>query len=117
MRWRSVLVEPSANNFRQIPRNRPNATRFHAAVCESARTVQLSKGAPHAGTTTANIFGRPKGSGESVRCRPLWEILAEANVGVSQRRVDYFSLDVEGAESGVIRSMGTANRLVSSPSR
>jgi len=108
LRWRSVLVEPSANNFRQIPRNRPNATRFHAAVCESARTVQLSQGAPHAGTTTANIFGRPKGSGESVRCRPLWDILAEANVGVSQRRVDYFSLDVEGAESGVIRSMGTA---------
>ncbi len=106
--WRSVLVEPSAKNFEQIPRNRPNATSFHAAVCETARTVRLSTNVG----TTPNIFGeRAGGRGESVRCRPLAELLDEvrwAPGGRSPRRVDYFSLDVEGAESEVIRSMGTA---------
>ena len=68
--WRSVLVEPSAKNFEQIPRNRPNATSFHAAVCETARTVRLSTNVG----TTPNIFGeRAGGRGESVRCRPLAE--------------------------------------------
>jgi len=105
--WRSVLVEPSTKNFEQIPRNRPNATSFHAAVCETARTVRLSLDVG----TMPNIFGDPGGRGESVRCRPLAELLDEvrwAPGSRAPRRVDYFSLDVEGAESEVIRSMGTA---------
>ena len=102
--WRSVLVEPSTKNFEQIPRNRPNATSFHAAVCETARTVRLSLDVG----TMPNIFGDPGGRGESVRCRPLAELLDEVRWAPSgSRRVDYFSLDVEGAESEVIRSMGT----------
>ena len=116
--WTGLLIEANPSNFEDLTRNRPGSgvRRIHAAVCEEAEerrngTVPFTRyGGAVAGDLSAmspSFRARWHGNDEredpvvQVPCRSLSGILREAGVGV----VDFFSLDVEGAELKALRTV------------
>lgn len=103
--WRGLLIEAAARNFKELRRNRPNATTIHAAVCERSSRAYLTSG----DGTAARIKEESQTLNDkrSVRCEPLSRLIAEG-LGDGASRIDFLSLDVEGHEPDAVRSLGTA---------
>ena len=85
--WKSVLIEASPENFKKLNISRSSANPIFAGVCESERTVAITRG----GGEMAKLNN---GSGD-IPCFPMEKLLSRAGVG----KIDFFSLDVEGAEA------------------
>jgi FkbM family methyltransferase len=94
--WDGVLIEAQPHSFNRIGKVRPGVSSVHAAVCTSSKTVHFSRRAGTDAKIVASDTGIP------VPCAPLSLLLGQAN----KSRIDFFSLDVEGAEPHVIRTMG-----------
>ncbi|CAD7971527.1 unnamed protein product [Amoebophrya sp. A25] len=92
--WRSVLIEGSAGNFAALQKNRPNATAIFGAACAKVSTIKIPGSGP-----TASAHDGPASTGDTP-CMPMSMLLGRAGVD----RVDFFSLDVEGAELAAIES-------------
>ena len=111
--WTGLLVEGSAENFAQLKvkvpqQGRPNVTAYNGAVCAPPReNVLFSQGGgPVAGDLNlmADSFKKQfqvaqRGDGVTVPCRPMSYFLS------GFPHVDFFSLDVEGAELEVIETI------------
>ncbi len=113
--WRGVLVELSTVNYKRLVQNRPNElANIHAGVCDKKRLLHYVEGARAVGGIwefASQSFkdqwwrGMTLESPEvkPVQCAPLGDLL-EPHVGQSFF-FDFFSLDVEGAEFEVLKSI------------
>jgi len=107
--WRGVMIEANPVDYALLADNRPFDITVHAAICASHGSVHyVSNGVVggiwelmpqsfrdrwHAGVDPSLL--------PMVPCLPLKDVLAAHNV----THINFFSLDVEGAELSVLESM------------
>lgn len=124
--WQGILIEADPDSFSKLLKNRPNVLAIQAAVCEgnAGGVVHFVKskqaavngiwefmGDAYKQTWYPDLVGRDdlitseKGTDNAVitkvACVPLSELFRRMCV----KHIDYFSLDVEGAEPAVLRSI------------
>ena len=112
--WRGVLIEASDGSFKSLARHRGRArnTLRNAVVCPQGQTINYIEpkrvsDSVMAGMTVSMPAGNQKyapnrhGTLRKLECTPLSTILREAGVN----HVDFFSLDVEGAELIVLQTI------------
>eukprot|EP00577_Skeletonema_sp_RCC1716_P017278 CAMPEP_0113381712 /NCGR_PEP_ID=MMETSP0013_2-20120614/5449_1 /TAXON_ID=2843 ORGANISM="Skeletonema costatum, Strain 1716" /NCGR_SAMPLE_ID=MMETSP0013_2 /ASSEMBLY_ACC=CAM_ASM_000158 /LENGTH=287 /DNA_ID=CAMNT_0000264159 /DNA_START=135 /DNA_END=999 /DNA_ORIENTATION=- /assembly_acc=CAM_ASM_000158 len=111
LNWTGVLVEASPRNYQQLVRNRPNEiANVHAGVCENGFALDES----HLAVGGFQEFADPEfqkrwwsegqiQNAQVIKCHTLEQILLD-KVGPGFY-FDFFSLDVEGAELSVLRSI------------
>lgn len=114
--WRGVLVEASARAFLELQRNRgrPGNTLRNAVVCAPGQTVRYveprrvedvvlaGKSETMAALNQRHVSALAGGiEVRELACVPLSQILAEASIS----KVDFFSLDCEGGELDVLRTI------------
>ena len=109
--WKGVLIEISPRNYAGLVVNRPNAIAVNAGLCTQRRTVHLID-TGHVAVGGIAEFMSPQfirthhkhldPTGDfstlpAVQCMPLLDVLAT----VGMLRINFFVLDVEGAELDV----------------
>ncbi|XP_065583743.1 protein Star-like isoform X2 [Artemia franciscana] len=101
--WEGVLIEADPSNYRELETK--NRKAWSVPACLSIKpypskvTFEMRR---NQGRIAKNQDNRSVKRGEvQVQCFPLYSILLALN----QTVVDYFSLDVEGAELGVLRTI------------
>ncbi|MCW3475585.1 FkbM family methyltransferase [Limobrevibacterium gyesilva] len=113
--WRGVLVEMQPQLFAKIVERRPNSQCFRCALgtqpidlmyLEAGDRSSLMRYMPHGDIEYlerhyASKPDKPTFRVGWVAVRPVSDVLTEAGV----THIDYFSLDVEGAEMDVLRSI------------
>lgn len=116
LNWRGVLVEGSPRNYAALEKNRLDELAVvHAAVCEKRQKVHFVE-MEHTGVGgiwefAAESFkemwwpGLKVDDMPAVDCLPLKDLFSEyTNLG-EYVYIDFFSLDVEGAELSVLKSI------------
>lgn len=107
--WNGVLIEASKNQFDRLISNRPNCHNFNYAVSTKEGFVEfLGEGALGGMTHTMNDghrygWGLEKNFGfrpYMIKSSPISKILSPLNI----KRVDLFSIDVEGGEIEVLKT-------------
>lgn len=108
LQWRSILIEGQPLNCEKLFVNRPRANAFCQAICgPEDSTLEFTRDpGPIAGVvnTMSDQFKHAFHSKEvlkstvTVPCGPLSKLLTRIGV----RHIDFFSLDVEGAELAVL---------------
>ena len=110
MRWNGVLIEAEPHNAAKLIVNRPHTKNYAAAICPEGQkeTTFIGDGAvggvaDDMSQTHMDFWIKGKGQTRevTVQCQTMKAILKD--VGIT--RVDLFSLDVEGAELTVLRTM------------
>jgi FkbM family methyltransferase len=123
--WSGILIEPVQAQYKSLRQNRPQSACFHGAVCERRGRVQIE------GRGMMAHVLRPDGSSvikdrpadhiyndgtdpqqnaavREVECAPLSSFMERSNVTLVQEGIMYFdlvSIDVEGSELAVLRSI------------
>ena len=91
--WRGLLVEANPFSFAKLLVRRPASYRLESALCSAAGIMRFNL--PDNQRTADGCCGRANGKGKhSLRCTPIGAVLRQ--IGVDH--VDFWSLDVEGAE-------------------
>jgi hypothetical protein len=112
--WRAIHVEASASNYARLVSNRPGALNIHAALCKEPASLHLLAHDASLPNAVGGIWefmapGFRKiwwpdvtdvDSLPTVACLPLAPLLALFGI----RHVDFWVLDVEGAELEVLRA-------------
>lgn len=113
--WRGVLVEASPTQYPLLAKNRPNEiATVHAGACEKSMDLHWVENPETHPVEGFLEFAAPSfqkqwwteemiQNAKVVKCKPLKQILQET-VG-SNFYFDFFSLDVEGAEYKVLKSI------------
>ena len=121
LNWSGVLIEANPAMLRRIKAKRPAQRVVSAAICEKETVVDFvfpeSSGSERAAYGAvgglpqyltkeflANHYGDRKVTRQKVACVPMMQILD----GLGARDFDLFSLDVEGAELAVLRTIDFA---------
>lgn len=118
MAWNGALIEPNTRSFKMLKQNRsPQDDVFNNAVCASTQEVHflddgrngaisgvvefmtLSYAKKWHGKTTSNAALR------KIRCEPLSKILSQSDTVSTAGHVDFLSIDVEGGEFEVIKTL------------
>lgn len=112
--WHGVHIEASPSSFELLALNRPEQLDIHVAVCDQPRVVHYADtGNPavrgvvefmsqpflqkwHKKLNPANLTGLPE-----VQCQPLAAILRHYGI----THINFFVLDVEGAELVVLQAV------------
>jgi len=112
--WSGLLVEANPVNFASLLGNRPHAHRLESALCPADGPTDLAFMGDYGGSVgAAEVYEKTQSKeafhGERtdtyrVPCSPLQQWLDELEV----KRVHFFSLDVEGSELSVLRSLDFA---------
>lgn len=110
--WRGVLIEANPDSFRSLVSQRPLAVRANAAICHRPRQVHwvnaknvggiwefMARGFRQKWHPSLDIAD-PKATAV-IPCYPLSALLAFSGV----QHFNFFSLDVEGAELEVLKSL------------
>ena len=132
--WKGILIESNPESYQRLVRNRPNELAVvHAAVCDANHQQTVHYYAGHKKAIngiwefTSPAYRDKWWKGVSlqhdtipIQCQPLSTILQETTRKLQQQQprpqqqhddatvaihIDYFSLDVEGAELEVLRSI------------
>lgn len=109
--WKGVLIEPNTAMYSLLKQNRPLDVCINLAVCDHPQPVHFIGGAELGGiwefmsepykqqwysnVTPEDILNTP-----IVTCQPLHSVLRKLDV----QHIDFFSLDVEGAELEVLQT-------------
>lgn len=107
--WTGLLVEGNPANYNQIKANRPSTIALHQAICREEKRVDFTiSGGAIAGSMShmpgsflRQWHGQMHPKTVSVYCGPLAHALCL--LGITE--IDFFSLDVEGAELEAIESI------------
>eukprot|EP00756_Hemistasia_phaeocysticola_P043938 Hpha_TRINITY_DN17521_c0_g1::TRINITY_DN17521_c0_g1_i1::g.92581::m.92581 len=109
--WRGVLIEANPENYRELRVNRPLSKTLGMAACPAGgrKHIEFVPQGPVGGDIAVasprimEKYWRKNWRQKVVKvpCAPLGQILREQGVTF----VDFFSLDVEGSEAQVLRSM------------
>lgn len=98
--WRGVLVEAQPKNFKALIFNRPSTFNLHFAVCSSSTEEWVRF--EDIGVSMGHVQREENStSGHLVQCGHLRDYLSALNL----TRLDYLSIDVEGSEPEVLRSL------------
>mmetsp|Transcript_67866 Transcript_67866/g.145293 ORF Transcript_67866/g.145293 Transcript_67866/m.145293 type:complete len:195 (+) Transcript_67866:54-638(+) len=106
--WGGLLIEAELNNFKALERNR-NGTgtlKLHAGICKTKALLTMRGTGP-----TASASHIPRAGQTSCPCLPMHELVGMAGL----KRIDLFSIDVEGAELDVVEThdwVGVPVRIV-----
>lgn len=97
--WGGILIEAFPSNFEQLQKNRPCSITVGKAACPTPNGYVRMGG--HSGV--AYQITDSEGSDKTVQvpCEPLTDILLKHGI----TRVNFFSLDVEGAELLVLQTL------------
>ena len=110
--WKGILIEPHPTTFRRLKKNRPNAVLFNEIVSDETGLVRY-RYSEH----TPGVAGVDETMPDSVRrdhyadeTKTLYETRAPRRLddivaASGFERIDFLSLDVEGHELNVLRSM------------
>lgn len=110
LKWRGVLIEPDPENYKTLTSTRAGQALFHAASCGECMQVSFARSRENAvggiWEFMTDRFKRmwfPQGNTNSVplTCMPLHSLLEIVKI----KHVNFFSLDVEGAELEVIKGI------------
>ncbi len=107
--WRGLLIEGNPANYISVKENRPHTTALHQAICRHERLVNFTvDGGAVAGSMShmpgsflRQWHGRMDPRTVTVYCAPL----AHAFCLLGVNEIDFFSLDVEGAELEAVASI------------
>lgn len=110
--FNGVLIEPVVRNFNSLLNNRPECTNLNLAVLNECshgeHQIQgkgMQAGLVQSQSKKSQIFNKldqsPRNQLQYVRTKKLSTILRESKV----KYIDFWSLDVEGSESEVLKSM------------
>jgi hypothetical protein len=110
--WRGLLIEGSPTDFQDLVTNRPGDLCVQSAICETPQRVHFVNDADPAVSGIWEFMApgfkrrwHPRITDPSslpeVGCEPLGSILNQFGI----RHIDFFSLDVEGGELAVLRSI------------
>ena len=114
--WSGVLIEPNPTSFAKLQQNRPNNMLHNFAVCSSPRHVHFIESGDGAVTGILEFMAPSfraawhgadvrelQKAAKTIKCEPLRSILAN-DLGPA-RHIDFLSLDVEGAELEVLKTV------------
>ncbi|XP_053391647.1 uncharacterized protein LOC128554390 [Mercenaria mercenaria] len=99
--WSGVLIEANPKSYRQLKTRHRKAFTINACLSTKPNASLVRFGTERIIGDDAikpNLLGYDPGPYINVQCFPLYSILLALN----QLKVDYFSLDVEGAEEPVL---------------
>jgi len=104
--WRGTLVEPDPHQFRRLSASRPENTLINAAISPNDKEErlklrlvgQLSALEGHEGKDMHQATRLNKKNFAKVNAISLTRLLSE-------KKYDYFSLDIEGAELSIIKNI------------
>ncbi|XP_045107887.1 uncharacterized protein LOC123502728 isoform X1 [Portunus trituberculatus] len=100
--WRGVLIEGDPKNFELVRKKNRRAWAVNGCLSTSPYpNVVMFKQSFNVGKISNLETGQKKTGYAEVQCLPLYSILLALNTTT----VDYFSLDVEGAEMGVLKTI------------
>lgn len=101
--WRGALIEPHPATYRLLVRApRSRTFKLQAAICAENGTATMSV---HAGTAAEVV--RDGTTRITTPCGPLSELLHRAPMLRRTGRVDFLSIDVQGAEPVAASTLGT----------
>ena len=120
--WKGILVEPSPNKFFECIKNRSSKNKFYCNACvsfdykEKYVPITYSNLMTISNELETDIENKDKHLKSSIKhldknetiiqfgavAKTLTEILQESN---SPKQIDFFSLDVEGAEISVLKGI------------
>ena len=111
--WKGVLIEPNPNSFADLKSNRPKDDTFNFAVCSKPSEVTFvdSGAGPVTGVlefmtpSFIDQWHKEGGKQTKIRCEPLSTILEQSSLDTAARAIDFLSLDVEGAEFEVLKTV------------
>lgn len=113
LNWRGILIEPNPKSFKQLEVNRPEDDLYNYAICSKDRNVHFAEGFDgaisgiyefmpltfkqrwHSGTKVEDL--------QKIACRPLSSVIATSKF--RGLLIDFLSLDVEGGEFEVIKTI------------
>jgi len=100
--WEGMLIEGSSDNFRQLVKNRPCTKNVHSAICDAEKSeIPFSKAEGVSQDLSAVNGNLSQVDHEMVPCRRLKAILQDNEIS----HIDFLSLDVEGAEEIVLKTV------------
>ena len=104
--WHGILVEAAPHLFRKLVRERPSTVAIGSAICRAHSMVSFSRSRVQLSITRRKLtLGPPSRrrlrSSNMVPCGPLGDYLALLDI----KNITFFSLDVEGFELQVLRSI------------
>jgi len=105
--WSGLMIEASPQKFDELVANRPGVAALHSALserCEPNSSIRFGG----TGTSSAILSDRRSRSGIEVPCAPLRHLLDALNVP----HISFMSVDVEGAEAEVVRSIDWSRQSV-----
>lgn len=111
--WTGLLIEANPANFASLSRSGRRATKVHSAVCERRSKVNMTLGGKNMAAQVEalskmqrrRIWGERAYRTVEVSCSPLSALMA-ANAGL--HAAHFLSLDVEGAEETVLKTIDPA---------
>lgn len=102
--WKGLLIEPNKNTFKKLLNKNRNAIHINSCLSNTKKPQKVEFINPHMdqlGGVVGLVRENVKGSLSEEICLPLYSIL----LSIGNPTVDYFSLDVEGAEMGILESI------------
>uniref|UniRef100_A0A6C0KHW4 Methyltransferase FkbM domain-containing protein n=1 Tax=viral metagenome TaxID=1070528 RepID=A0A6C0KHW4_9ZZZZ len=116
LNFTGVLIEPGKNSFNELIKNRPNCKNFNCLVGTDEEYVEYIGDGTGVGGPLKLLENTQKNQSEKnwidawklnrndvtkIKCRKLSDILHEAQI----KYIDFWSLDVEGSELEVLKTM------------
>ena len=107
--WRGLLIEAQPSAFADLPLNRPGAVTIHSAVSDACSVNGTASFVQSLSTRGTMLTSKSPMRQVSVPCAPLSHYLTL----MSADHVSFLSLDVEGGELNVLRSIDWERQSVS----
>lgn len=105
LNWNGVLIEPT-DQYYQLIKNRPNCNNFNFAISEVDGDVEFLGGEALGGVLSTMHddhkfgWGLDKQNSYLVKSKPISEVIKDLDI----KKVDFFSIDVEGGEYEVLKT-------------
>lgn len=107
LEWTGVLIEPIPSSFNDLRKNRPNAKSYQVAISKTEGDIEIyvndAVSSVKENTTDEFFNGWHKGNVPVIKVpsRRLDSVLHDAGI----KRLDFWSLDVEGSEYEALETM------------
>jgi len=103
-KWKGLLIEPNKKSFQSLLNKNRNAIHINACLSNSDKPQKVNFINPEIdqlGGVSGIVRNQVIGKISEEICLPLYSIL----LSIGNPTVDYFSLDVEGAEMGILKAV------------